>query len=411
MADTLESLNRAVIANPRDRTVRLVYADALDETGDPVHAARAEFIRVQIEGEALPESDLRRGTLLALAETLFERHWLEWWRPVYEPAGLPEPHVPGRRRAATPGERRPRRPRHWPYFRSPDETTVNAPEYGFTVRFAGGFPEEVSILNLDTPPNAPRLVHCWGDVMPLVRLQFAFPPTPRDWKRVSGPHLKRLVELSFDRLPPDTARAVAASRHLSRLTQLSASIGGDAGAVRTLVASPAWRKLQVLRFTGPLSPDAVRELAQWCRLKKLEDLELTLGNPADPFGALGMIGTVLGQVFQSLASAFAFPSPGGLRWAEFGPALEALAGAVWVGRLRRLRIASGQHRGLATILGARLAGTPEHGADRIPDAAVLALAAALDRRKLELLTLPKDIVSPAARKELEKRLGSRVAFE
>lgn len=39
----------AIVANPDDDLVRVVYADWLDETGDPTTAARAEFIRVQIE--------------------------------------------------------------------------------------------------------------------------------------------------------------------------------------------------------------------------------------------------------------------------------------------------------------------------------------------------------------------------
>ncbi len=39
----------AIRANPDDDLVRLVYADWLDETGDPAAAVRAEFIRVQCE--------------------------------------------------------------------------------------------------------------------------------------------------------------------------------------------------------------------------------------------------------------------------------------------------------------------------------------------------------------------------
>lgn len=42
-----EALYRAILDNPADDTVRLVYADWLDESGND--AARAEFIRVQVE--------------------------------------------------------------------------------------------------------------------------------------------------------------------------------------------------------------------------------------------------------------------------------------------------------------------------------------------------------------------------
>ncbi|HSQ55548.1 MAG TPA: TIGR02996 domain-containing protein [Gemmata sp.] len=97
MPGTLEALNLAVNATPDDRTVRLVYADALEETGEAAHAARAAFIRAQIEAESLSELDPRRLELMSAAQSLFHQHWLEWWRPVCRAAGLPEPHVPGTR--------------------------------------------------------------------------------------------------------------------------------------------------------------------------------------------------------------------------------------------------------------------------------------------------------------------------
>ena len=49
-----EALHRAVLADPDDDTLRLVYADALEEEGD---ARRAAFIRSQIELARLPEYD------------------------------------------------------------------------------------------------------------------------------------------------------------------------------------------------------------------------------------------------------------------------------------------------------------------------------------------------------------------
>src|SRR5262245_35873201 len=49
-----EALLRAVCAAPEDDAVRLVYADWLDDNGDP---ERAEFIRTQIELSLLEETD------------------------------------------------------------------------------------------------------------------------------------------------------------------------------------------------------------------------------------------------------------------------------------------------------------------------------------------------------------------
>lgn len=44
-----QSFLTAICTNPDDDTARLVYADWLDEQDDPSRAARAEFIRVQVE--------------------------------------------------------------------------------------------------------------------------------------------------------------------------------------------------------------------------------------------------------------------------------------------------------------------------------------------------------------------------
>jgi uncharacterized protein (TIGR02996 family) len=45
----LDALYAAILAEPGEDTPRLAYADALDERGGPGDAARAEFIRLQIE--------------------------------------------------------------------------------------------------------------------------------------------------------------------------------------------------------------------------------------------------------------------------------------------------------------------------------------------------------------------------
>ena len=57
---TESALLRAVRDNPDDDTVRLVYADFLDEQGD---ADRAEFIRAQVALANMQESDPARRPL------------------------------------------------------------------------------------------------------------------------------------------------------------------------------------------------------------------------------------------------------------------------------------------------------------------------------------------------------------
>src|SRR3982750_1484334 len=49
-----EALYRAVLDNPDDDTLRLVYADALEESGDP---RRATFVRTHVELSRIPEYD------------------------------------------------------------------------------------------------------------------------------------------------------------------------------------------------------------------------------------------------------------------------------------------------------------------------------------------------------------------
>lgn len=64
----------AVLAAPDDDLPRLVYADYLEERGDP----RGEFIRLQVELARLDSGDPRRGELLARETELQSAHEDEW---------------------------------------------------------------------------------------------------------------------------------------------------------------------------------------------------------------------------------------------------------------------------------------------------------------------------------------------
>ena len=87
---TREGLLTAITTNPGDDTPRLVYADYLDESGDPDDAARAKLIRTQIEASRLPSGDKSRAELEQLAEELWERYQTTWFVGV-EPSRLPFP--------------------------------------------------------------------------------------------------------------------------------------------------------------------------------------------------------------------------------------------------------------------------------------------------------------------------------
>jgi uncharacterized protein (TIGR02996 family) len=67
---------QAIIADPDKDALRLIYADWLEEQGD---AARAEFIRVQVEKAQLPATDPRQTTLRARQGQLWADHATAWY--------------------------------------------------------------------------------------------------------------------------------------------------------------------------------------------------------------------------------------------------------------------------------------------------------------------------------------------
>src|SRR5262245_43085265 len=69
------ALLAAVLADPDDDAPRLIYADWLDERGQP---ERAEFIRLQVEHARLSKHAPRRQVLDRLATRLFDRHGADW---------------------------------------------------------------------------------------------------------------------------------------------------------------------------------------------------------------------------------------------------------------------------------------------------------------------------------------------
>jgi uncharacterized protein (TIGR02996 family) len=54
---------RAIFANPAELTTRLVFADWLEETGEPANVTWARFIRLGVEAASLPGDSVRRREL------------------------------------------------------------------------------------------------------------------------------------------------------------------------------------------------------------------------------------------------------------------------------------------------------------------------------------------------------------
>jgi uncharacterized protein (TIGR02996 family) len=90
MNSDARALLAAIVADPADDTVRLAYADCIEEHGN---VARAQFIRLQIEAERHHPHSAKHAALTQQAAALFEEHWIDWWTEVCEAVGLtlPEP--------------------------------------------------------------------------------------------------------------------------------------------------------------------------------------------------------------------------------------------------------------------------------------------------------------------------------
>jgi uncharacterized protein (TIGR02996 family) len=72
---TREALLQSIFDNPEDDSVRLIYADWLEENGQP---ERADFIRIQIELAKAGLSKERQGELRSREQALLETHRQKW---------------------------------------------------------------------------------------------------------------------------------------------------------------------------------------------------------------------------------------------------------------------------------------------------------------------------------------------
>jgi uncharacterized protein (TIGR02996 family) len=69
---------RAAAAQPADDTLRLVYADWLDEQGGEAFATQAAFARLQVRRSALDVFDPVRRTLLEEEAAFLQKHKRDW---------------------------------------------------------------------------------------------------------------------------------------------------------------------------------------------------------------------------------------------------------------------------------------------------------------------------------------------
>ncbi len=297
------AFQKAIAADPADLTGRMVYADFLEETGEPPHVARAEFIRTQIEADALPPGDPRRPELLGRADVLFTEHWLDWWTPVCRAVGLRLPYVPGtalrERIARALGTNK---PLGWPYSAAGQGTVVvqgSSPgKFELTDRlhrawFRRGCLEGLALIG--ALAGWARPIRRWAATFPLRSLQLSG-IFVQDWAAIDGDHLRHVTELALVACPAEPVRAVLASPHLDLVTDLSlvpdaTHPGWAEDQLQAVLASPVAPGLASLEVSLP-GQSAAGVLAESRRLTRLTRLTVLPGTPDD--GAAGVIGVLAG---------------------------------------------------------------------------------------------------------------------
>jgi uncharacterized protein (TIGR02996 family) len=212
---------QAVLDDPDADAPRLVFADWLDEHGDP---DRAEFIRVQCTLDD-PPPGAPRTALWARQGDLLARHGPEWAAPVNRVAGA------------------------WTFRR------------GFIEEAAADFESFLSGADDVFLQHPVQYLHLTWGRRPPIPVGFPFAARLADCPPVG--RLKGL-DLSHNRLGSDGVRALAVCPHLGRLTALNLSWNsiGDAGA-RALAGWELLPRLTHLDLRGnAVGPDGVRALAR-----------------------------------------------------------------------------------------------------------------------------------------------------
>jgi uncharacterized protein (TIGR02996 family) len=286
------TFERAVLESPDDDRPRLVYADWLDEQGDP----RGEFIRVQVELEALADGDPNRAALKWREDDLLAEHRAQWL---------------GRFRD-----------------RLLDELPALAGATGW--EFRRGFVEQADLPARTFLAHADRL----GRVAPVrhVRLAEALPYID---DLADSPLLERLLtlDLSGNRLADAGVTLLLRSRRLHRLTALDLSACDcSPPALRQLPFTPLGSLRALNLASNPAVGDAtLQALAEATWLSRLRDLNLT----GTGVGAAGL------QAFERADRFLHSLHRLNLSYNLLGPdGTDRLAGAPALARLTELRLDS-----------------------------------------------------------------------
>jgi uncharacterized protein (TIGR02996 family) len=232
-----DTLFRAILENPDDDTLRLIYADAIQEEGD---ARRAVFIRCQVEFAHLPDYDPARLRAQYFEKEKLSGSWLLDYLPLL-PDGLSWAAEPFRR----------------------------------------GFPAALQVNRV------PTFVAEADDLFaraPIEAVELAAPSLPESTLFAQCPWRNRLIKLSVVQgLGQHVARLLLGSTtHYERLKELHIGAGlSTDNTVSSIVRSPTFKQLTTLSWRDDRGDgrgggrSLVNELIQLADPPQLKNLDLS----------------------------------------------------------------------------------------------------------------------------------------
>lgn len=250
-----ESFVAAIAANPADDLPRLVFADWLDENGDP---ARAGFIRDHVRlAKARPGTDEYKTLFRHCADTL-KANLPAWIKPACGTFGQPAEWKPGKAAGG----------------RFPIIIKNDAGHPLYRLEFTRGLIDQAT-LRLPHVRDGKPLDELLRD-NPLTRLAATSLHMPSgQWEVIATPRMRSIRQLTISAGAfPETADTVFASHHLNNVAQLTLAAPSVA---ERLVRSPMAKRLTELRVPGEW--DIIEALREFPLDDKLQQFTV-LGGPA-----------------------------------------------------------------------------------------------------------------------------------
>jgi uncharacterized protein (TIGR02996 family) len=365
-----EALYRAVLENPDDDTLRLVYADALEEEGN---APRAAFVRTQVQLARLPEYD--PVSVRARHHERDRAFGARWMLELFElPDGLDWAREP---------------------FRRGFPANIQARDAAAFVTHADELFAEYPVESVELRVAQLAGVRAFAEVhwlSRLVRLSVEEGLSAQAARRLlDSPYYERLRELHIGAglTTAGTANEVVRSRIFRRLTSLSCrdDRGGGRALVDALTRLADPPRLKVLDLSGNrLNAEQLTRLLASPSLAAVEELALSDNNLRAE--SLRAIAAARLPQLRSLHMLRTQPEEAGVR---------ALAGSALLGELRSLTLGGNNlPAAAAVVLGAspyvanlRVLDLREN---RLEDAGAISLATSPHLRNLVHLDLASNLI-------------------